>query len=144
MADDPFAHLRSLALLGIPVSAAPAALPRKRARSVPGPPSTPTSAVVSAREELPRVLLDEAARVWKLHAQPWTPSLEALCESPWLHLRVDGARVEVALKNATHRTRPMPSPWIAVIVAALTGRELPAVRKLLRAGQPLTRETPSP
>lgn len=93
------------------------------------------------REELPGILLDEAARVWRQHTQAWTPTLSVLAALAIEHVRVDRGCVVVTLKNGTHRSKPLPPQWISVIVAALTGRELPEVRRRLRASEAVTPRT---
>ena len=52
-----------------------------------------------------------------------------------LSLNIDRGRdVAAVMPNGTQRGQDLPAPWVAVVVAILTGRELPAVRSAMRRG----------
>ena len=135
MASDTFDRLRVLALQGVALH--PTALPpRRRPRASAGPPMPPPGEPPSAREHLPGILLDEAGRLWRRVVQPWTPTLASIPAQGVLRVTVvRGATVEVVMRNGTYRARELPGPWVPVVVAALTGRELVPVRRALREGR---------
>jgi hypothetical protein len=80
------------------------------------------------------VLLEGAELEWRRASHPWTPSLARLVVDGVLTVAVKGSNVTVAMRNATHRASALPSVWVPVVVAALTERELPAVRAAMRRG----------
>jgi hypothetical protein len=135
VADDPIDRLRLEALQGLP--AAPRYLPVRRVRPDPGPPPLPEDAVTSTVEQLPAVLLEGATRAWRRCAQTWAPSLDRLPSLGVAQVRVSGRTLEVRVRNATYRARHVELVWVPVLVAALTGDELPGVRRALRRGTTL-------
>lgn len=127
-------RLRAVALAGL-AEPAPTLTPRKRrARSPSGAPSIPHDAPVFSVEPMVSVLRDEAARLWRRCAPPWAPELSALSARGDLEVITVRAVVEVRVPHATWRATRVPERWAPVIVAALTGRELPAVRRAMRSG----------
>ncbi len=132
--DDPLARLRFAALDGLaPLTVLPFTR-RPRARRGVTHPEIPAGAVTPAREELPQVLLHEAARWWQRSAPNWAPPLEALMTRGVTGIRCDAASLLVDVGAATYRVRGLHEPWVAVIVAALTGAELLPTRGALRSG----------
>lgn len=97
-------------------------------------PEIPVDATRPAREELTGAMLHDAGRWWRRAAHPWAPSLAAIIERGVERVEVRDTEVIVTRRNAVHRAAALPRPWVPVIVAALTGLELPAVRRALRAG----------
>lgn len=134
MTDDPLARLRADALRGL-TPLAPAAFPRRpRARRGVTHPEIPVGAATPAREPMPAVLLHDAAAWWRRCAPGWAPPLEALIERGVLAVHREGATLRVDVRNASYRVRGLPEAWMAVTVAALTGREMVPTRAALRAG----------
>lgn len=132
--DDPLARLRLAALDGLaPLTVVPFR-GRPRARRGVTHPELPAGEVAPEREALPLVLLHEAARWWQRCAPNWAPPLEALVARGVTRVRRDGAALLVDAGAATYRVRGLHEPWVAVVVAALTGAELLPTRKALRAG----------
>jgi hypothetical protein len=80
------------------------------------------------------VLVDQAERLWRQRAHPWSPTL-AILRKHDPHVTVLGATLEVRVRTSTHRARGIPTVWVPVVLAALTGMELPMVRRALRAGR---------
>ncbi len=134
MTDDPLARLRSAALDGLaPLTVLPFT-GRPRARRGVTHPEIPVGEEAPVREELPLVLLHEAARWWQRCAPNWAPPLEALRVRGVTGIRCDANSLRVEVGAATYQVRGLHEPWVAVIVAALTGRELVPTRRALRAG----------
>lgn len=128
-------RLRALALEGMaPAPTAPLVRHRKRATDDGLAPPIPAGAKAPEREEIPTAMRDDAERAWRRAARPWTPAIERLVALGVVSLRVRGCDVEVTMRNGTQRATELPKPWVAVTVAMLTGRELPAVRAALRRG----------
>ncbi len=80
------------------------------------------------------MLRDGVEVEWRRATRPWTPSLERLAAQGVVSVTARGGDVDVAMRNGTHRARALPRPWVAVVIAWLTGRELPAVRAAMRRG----------
>lgn len=134
MTDDPLARLRSAALHGLaplsPVAFARRARPRRGVTH----PEIPVGAAIPAHEPMPVVLVLEAAAWWRRCAPSWAPPLETLIERGVAAVRREGDALRVDSGNASYRVRGLPGAWMAVTVAALTGRELVPTRAALRAG----------
>ncbi len=135
MAHDPFDAYRRSALDGLS-PAAPAAPWRKapRARDTSGAPVLPPGLERLTREPLVGILREEAGRCWRRAVPAWSPSLEAVLGRGPLAVEVHPGLVTVSLAHATCRARGIPTPWVGVVVALLTGIELGTVRKALRRG----------
>ncbi len=133
---DALEHLRSIALEGLSVPVASSrVVPSGRSRRDDGSaPGLPADAVRDERERLPTLLRDGAAREWKRHASPWSPTLDALAEAGVHTVRVRPDALDAVMRNGTHRARGLPRQWVAVVIARLLGEELPAVREALRRG----------
>lgn len=128
-------RLRALALEGLAVTpVTPPPRVRKRRREEGGCPPTPPGAAALAREPMPEVLRDGAELEWRRAAQTWTPPIGKLVAQGVVSVTVRGRDVDAAMRNGTQRARGLPPPWVAVVVALLTGRELPAVRRALKRG----------
>lgn len=141
MATDTIEKLRALALEGIadaPVVEITSV--RRRRRDDGLAPAIPAWAETPTREPLTRMLFDGAALEWRRAAHAWVPSLERVVAQGVVEVVVRGRNVDAVMRNGSQRARSLPAPWVAVVVAAITGRELPAVRRALRSGQ--TRFTP--
>lgn len=138
---NPLHALRDAALAGLaPIPAVP-----RRVKRAPGatPPAIPEGAIPPAREELPLAMRDDVARLWRRTTHAWVPPLTVIAASGVVAVEVVDGVVRVALRNAVHVARGMPPRWVPVLVAALTGRELPAVRRALAEGvQRFTPEDP--
>ena len=134
MASDTIERLRALALVGLAAPEPVRVLVRRRLRPDPGPPPVPPGTVAPSREELPGLLLDEAAREWRRSTRPWALPLGALRALNVEVVRVAGRSIDVLLRNGVQRARGVAPAWLPVVVAALTGRELVAVRRALRRG----------
>ncbi|MBI5514346.1 MAG: hypothetical protein HY909_11295 [Deltaproteobacteria bacterium] len=124
--------LRRLALEGLP-RAPVVSVPRK-VRPASGPPVTPPHARSYPREPLPFLLEEQAERLWRQCAHPWSPTL-SLLRAEGATARVQGSVLEVRGRTSSHRARGLPDAWLPVVLAALTGQELPAIRRALRAGE---------
>lgn len=136
MPTDTIERLRALALDGIALApAAPVVHFRKRRRDDGAPPTIDRDAERPAREPIPHVLRAGAELEWKRAAHAWVPSLERLVARGVTAVTVRGRDVAAVMPNGTQRGQDLPAPWVAVVVAILTGRELPAVRAALRAGE---------
>jgi len=86
---------------------------------------------------------EDVARLWRRTTHAWVPSLSTLASSGVVFVEVIDGVVKVTLHNAVHVARGMPPRWVPVLVAALTHRELPAVRRALAEGvQRFTPEDP--
>lgn len=135
MAHDPFDAYRRSALDGLSAPA-PTAPWRKapRVRETSGAPGLPAGAERLTREPLVGVLREEAGRCWRRAVPAWSPSLEAVLGRGPLAVEVSPGLVSVSLPHATCRARGIPTPWVAVVVALLTGEELVPVRRALRRG----------
>lgn len=138
MANDTIDRMRELALKDM-AEASPTVVPfvKRRAKSPSGAPAIPSGVVTVVREELPLVLREGAALEWRRATQAWSPPLDQVASREVLRVRVTGKGkdgVEVELRNGTYRARGMPSPWVPVVVAMLTGRELVPVRRAIRTG----------
>lgn len=129
---DVFEKLRARAMAGLP--AAPGVVSLKRPRAAGGPPAIPAGLHRPDREELPFVLTYDAERWWHRATPAWAPSMAKLKEAGVVRVQVGRDGVTVVMRNGTHRARGLPSPWVPVVVAALTGRELVPVRRALRRG----------
>lgn len=138
---NPLHALRDAALAGL--APRPAVTPRaKRARAAATPP-IPDDVQRPAREELPLAMREDVARLWRRTTHAWVPPLTVIAASGVVAVEVVDGVVRVALRNAVHVARGMPPRWVPVLVAALTDRELPAVRRALAEGvQRFTPEDP--
>jgi hypothetical protein len=138
---NPLHALRDAALAGL--APPPVVTPRvKRARGATMP-AIPDEATRPAREELPLAMRDDVARLWRRTTHAWVPSLGTLAAAGVVAVEVVDGVVKVTLRNAVHVARGMPPRWVPVLIAALTGRELPAVRRCLAEGvQRFTPEDP--
>ncbi|MDO9021883.1 MAG: hypothetical protein Q8S73_38395 [Deltaproteobacteria bacterium] len=134
MTDDPLARLRAAALHGLTPLAPVAFSRRPKARRGVTHPEIPVGAAAPAREPMPAVLLHEAAAWWRRCAPGWAPPLEALVERGVVAVHREGATLRVDARNAGYRVRGLPEAWMAVVVAALTGREMVPTRAALRSG----------
>lgn len=133
MPPDPLEQLRRLALDGVAAPAPVAFLPRVRRRGA-SVPEIPEGATRPVREELSLVLLEEAARWWRRATHAWVPPLAAVVARGVEDVEVRERDLVVTRVNAVHKATALPRAWVPVIVAALTGLELPAVRRALAAG----------
>lgn len=97
-------------------------------------PEIPVGLSRPAREELTGALCDDAERAWRRGTHAWVPSLASLRAAGILHVDLDELSLSVTTRNAVHRGTGLPPRWIPVILAALTGRELQAVRRAISAG----------
>jgi hypothetical protein len=132
---DTIERLRALALDGMAVEAAAPILPfRKRRRDDGAPPTIEADAPTFVREPMPHALRAGADLEWRRATHPWVPSLDRLVAHGVTAVTVRGGDVAAVMNNGTQRAQSLPRPWVAVVVAILTGRELPAVRASLRAG----------
>lgn len=130
---DALEHLRRAALAG--VSAPPPSVTLRRVRRRLSPvPEIPPGATREAREALSIPLRDEAARWWRRATHAWVPPLFAVAARGVQGVEVRERDVVVTVRNAVLRARALPAPWVPVVVAALTGRELPAVRRAMAGG----------
>lgn len=138
---NPLHALRDAALAGLALP--PAVTPRaKRARGATTP-AIPDDATRPSREELPLAMRDDVARLWRRTTHAWAPSLVTLEAAGVVAVEVVDGVVKVTVRNAVHVARGMPPRWVPVLIAALTGRELPAVRRALAEGaQRFTPEDP--
>lgn len=132
--DDPLARLRAAALHGLAPPAPVAFALRPRARRGVTHPEIPAGESAPAREPMPAVLVHEAAAWWRRCAPGWAPPLETMIERGVVAVRREGAVLVVESRNARYRVRGLPEAWMAVTVAALTGRELVPTRAAMRAG----------
>lgn len=129
---NPLHALRDAALAGL--APPPAVTPRvKRARGG-ATPTIPDDAARPAREELPLAMRDDVARLWRRATHAWVPSLATLDATGVEAVEVVDGVVKVTVRNAVHVARGMPPRWVPVLISALTGRELPAVRRALAEG----------
>lgn len=126
-----FTRLRDSALSGLPVLNS--AVVPKRKRSRPGAPEISPTATVYATEPMVSLLHDEAALWWRRCSPSWAPSLYTLSKRSDLELLVTAHSVEVRAPHATWRAVSLPRPWVPVITAVLTHRELSPLRRALRA-----------
>lgn len=135
MATDTLDKLRALALDGLHAHASVAPVrPRRRVRDDGLAPHDPPYAEALSREPLTRWLTDGGELAWRRATRPWTPPIDRLVAGPPLSVVARGADVDVMMRNGTQRARGIERPWVAVVVAMLTGRELPAVRSAMRRG----------
>lgn len=143
MATDTIEKLRALALEGIAEHPVIPMTPVRRRRRDDGlAPAVPAGEVTPTRELLPKVLYDGAVLEWRRAAHAWVPSLERVVAQGVVEVVVRGRDVDAVMRNGSQRARALPAPWVAVVVAVITGRELPAVRRALRNGQTrFTQET---
>lgn len=131
---DPLARLRLAALDGL-APLAPVSFARKaRSRRGVTHPDIPADVVAPALEPLPLVLVREAAAWWRRCAPSWAPPLEAMIGRGVMAVRRIGDELRVETRVARYRVRGAPEAWMAVMVAALTGRELVPTRRALRSG----------
>ncbi|MFO0627486.1 MAG: hypothetical protein U0325_17895 [Polyangiales bacterium] len=129
---NPLHALRDAALAGLAPRPSPTPRP---AKPRPGAaPEIPDDVARPAREALPFAMRDDVARLWRRATHAWVPSLGAVIDAGVLRVDVVEGVVRVTLRNAVHVARGMPPRWVPVLVAALTGRELPAVRRALVDG----------
>lgn len=135
MIDDPLARLRASALEGLTPPVAVPFTRRPRAPRGLTHPEIPADVPRPSHEAVPLALLHEAGRWWRRCAPNWAPSLEALVAQGVVGVRREGGALVVDAGAATYRARGMPAAWEAVVVAALTGRELVPTRRALRAGE---------
>lgn len=134
MTDDPLARLRSAALHGLaPHAPTPFARPPRRRRDATHP-EIPAGVVAPATEAVPAVMVHEAAAWWRRCAPGWAPPFEAMMAQGVVAVRREPGALVVESRNARYRVRGLPEPWVAVVVAALTGAEIVAVRAALRGG----------
>lgn len=134
MTDDPLARLRTAALHGLaPHPSRPFVRPARPPRGVTHP-EIPAGEPPPPREVLPAVLLHEAAAWWRRCAPSWAPPLESLVDGAVAAVHREGASLRVEAGRASYRVRALPEAWMAVVVAALTGREMVPTRAALRAG----------
>ncbi len=139
-------RLRALALEGLDASHdEPTVAPRRRARDDGRAPAIDPSAPSLSREPLTAALREGAALEWRRASHAWMLPLDRVLAAGPLAVTVRrGVDVDVTLRNGMQRARDLPRPWVAVIVAVLTGRELPAVRAALKRGVNLfAPETPT-
>lgn len=136
VATDTLDRLRALALDGLtPTVVAPFVRARKRVRDDGLAPVDPHDAPVLTREPITASLREGAELEWRRASRPWTPSLERLAAQGVVTVTVrSGGDVDVVMRNGTQRVRALSRPWVAVAVAMLTDRELPAVRASMRRG----------
>lgn len=106
----------------------------RRSRGERGAPSLPAGAVTPEREPIAVVLSDEAERKWRTATGAWVPTLASLVARGVGRITV-GEVLTVEMPNATYRARGVGRPWVAVMVAMLTGQEIVPVRRALRAGE---------
>jgi len=130
---DPLEHLRRIALDGVsaPTPVTPFRRPRPRAAAMP---EIPEGEPRPAREELTGAMLHDAGRWWRRATHAWVPPLSTVIERGVEAVEVRGVDLTVVRRNAVHHATALPRPWVPVIIAALTGLELPAVRRALAAG----------
>jgi hypothetical protein len=146
VATDTFEQLRVLALRDMASEVVPLRSPRRRRllddTSVP---EIPAGVATGGREGVPWVLWEEAEEQWRKHTHVWTPSLSRLYGARMVSVVIRRGDMDVTMRNGTHRAKGLPLPWIPVVVAVLTGRELPAVRAAMRRGvNVFVREETSP
>lgn len=135
MPTDTIERLRALALDGMALEPAAPILPfRKRRRDDGAAPAIDSDAPTFTREPIPHALRAGADLEWRRATHPWVPSLDRLVAHGVTGVTVRGGDVSAVMCNGTQRAQNLPRPWVAVVVAVLTGRELPAVRAALRAG----------
>lgn len=103
-------------------------------------PAIPEGEPRPLREELTGALWDDAERAWRRSTHAWVPSLRALRASGVTCVDAHDLTLRVTTRSAVHRGSALPPLWLPVILAALTGRELQAVRRALAAG--VSRFTP--
>lgn len=87
-----------------------------------------------AREALTFAMWEDAEWHWRRARQLWAPTLRGLLAQGVAEVELRGDALRVTVRNAVHRGVGVPTLWRPVIVCALTGRELPAVRRALAAG----------
>lgn len=135
MPTDTIERMRALALDGIAHAPAAPVVPfRKRRRDDGTAPPADARDPRPAREPMPHVLRAGAELEWKRAAHAWVPPLDRLAARGVVEAVVRGRDVAAVMPNGTQRAQGLPEAWVAVVVAILTGRELPAVRRALRAG----------
>lgn len=136
MATDTIERMRVLALEGMALRpAAPLSAVRKRRRDDGAAPACAGDEPVTSREPLTHGLRMGAELEWKRATHAWVPSLERLVARGVMGCVVRGCDVAAVMPNGTQRAQGLPAPWVGVVVAMLTGRELPVVRAALRGGQ---------
>jgi len=131
---DTFEKMRALALDGIVLPPTAPPKPLRKRRNDGAPPPVDGSLPPPAREPMPHLLRAGAELEWRRAAHAWVPSLERIVARGVVAVTVRDRDVAAVMPNGTQRARGLPLPWVAVVVAILTGRELPAVRRALRAG----------
>lgn len=134
MSSDVLRRLRAVALAGLAEPTVAPSTRKLRRRAPAGAPPIAPDAPRFAVEPMVELLRDEAARWWRRCAPPWAPELAVIAARDDVEVATARGVVEARVPHATWRAVRLPERWAPVVVAVLTGRELPAVRRAMRSG----------